>query len=126
MKYIKHRKEVVDGVRMDFWDIYLTRADSAEFGIDILDADDNPIEITAEDTIRCQVRTEPTTGELLFSSIIADNSDPKWQIAPSDTAELDPGEYYWDGQVEFSTGEVYTFVNVSKFIVMDEVAQPEV
>ena len=101
--------------------ISITRGDSAYILFALTDADGNPIELSGQDKVRCQVRKEPTTGELLFEGEIIQNDDGiVWHIRPEDTVALE-GEYYWDAQIEYGDGDIYTFVDVSAFNVLPEV-----
>ena len=76
--------------------------------------------------MRCQVRDEPSNGKLLFDGRISKSGeDYLWYIKPEDTSELDIGKYYWDAQVELSNGDVFTFIPVSKFEIIDEVTIKE-
>ena len=39
--------------------------------------------------------------------------------------DLDVGDYYWDAQVEFSNGDIFSFIPVSKFKLISEVTMGE-
>ena len=104
-------------------DIQLTRGDSAYITLGI-----NGVEPSAADVVRCQVRKEPNGGEIIIDAVAEqDVDDPTqylWYIRPSDTAELTPGEYYWDAQIEIAeSGDIFSFVPVSSFVVLDEVTE---
>jgi len=103
--------------------IYLTRGDSAYITLGI-----SGVEPSAADVVRCQVRKEPTGGELIIDAVAEQGAeDPTqylWYIRPADTAELTPGEYYWDAQIEIAeSGDIFSFVPVSSFIILDEVTE---
>lgn len=104
------------------WDIYLTRGDSAYITLGV-----NGIELSSEDYVRCQVRDVPTTGELIIDGELTKEDDEfVWHIRPQDTNELTPGEYWWDAQVEIvESSDVFTFIPVSKFVVLDESTLPQ-
>lgn len=105
--------------------ISLTRGDSAYIDFDITDKCGNPIPLTAEDNIRCQVRKTANGGELLFEGVIERTNGICWHISPSDTADAAVGEYVWDAQVEFSNGDVFSIIPVSPFIILSEVTENE-
>ena len=104
------------------YDVYLTRGDSAYITLEV-----NGIEPTSEDIVRCQVRDVPTTGDLIIDGeIIREDSEFIWYIRPQDTNELTPGEYYWDAEIEVvESDDVFTFVPVSKFVLLDESTLPQ-
>ena len=109
--------------------ISLTRGDSAVVEFFIPDITGKPAEITQEDTVTCQVRSTPnSTGELVFAGRVtysAEKNSIIWRIIPSDTSNLDPGTYYWDAEIDYANGDIYTFVGISKFIVLPEVTLKE-
>ena len=100
--------------------IALTRGDSAYITLYV-----EGIEPTESDVVRCQVRKTPNGGELLISAVATRTEDGyEWYIRPEDTAELTPGTYVWDAQIEIvESGDIFTFVPVSDFVVMDEVTE---
>ena len=112
-------------IRITKYNIWITRADSAYITLKILDKAGQEVEPTANDTVRCQVRTAPTTGTLLFEGLPQKVGDKIiWHIQPQDTENLEIGSYFWDAQLELSNGDVFTFIHVSEFNVVDEVTIP--
>ena len=112
--------------------IRLTKGDSAyiNFHIDGLEdfvtSEDETDPITVGE-VRCQVR-DKDTRDLLFEGTISATDDPAiytWHILPEDTAEAETKEYMWDAQVKMSNDDVFTFVPVSPFIVLDEVTEED-
>lgn len=103
--------------------ISITRGDSAYISFSLSDLEGNPLVLEDGDRVRCQVRMRPIDGELLFDGVIteAPNGEMIWHIYPEDTASLDVGDYYWDAQVEYSNGDIFTFVDVSDFTILPEV-----
>lgn len=104
-------------------EIQLTRGDSAYITLGI-----GGIEPSAADVVRCQVRKAPTGGEIIIDAVAEQDADDPtqylWYIRPEDTAELTPGEYYWDAQIEIAeSGDIFSFVPVSSFIILDEVTE---
>ena len=125
MIYIKERKEKINGVTYVYEDIYLTRGDSAYLDFPLTDKDGNPIVLGDGDHLRCQVRKEPNGGEVLFEGIIEEGETYTWHIVPSDTKDAPLDTYVWDAQVEYSNGDIFTFVNVSNFTILKEVTDEE-
>lgn len=106
--------------------IELTRADSAYITISITDERGAPIVLTSQDVVRCQVREEADGGTLLFDGEITRNGDTiLWHIRPEDTEGVEAADYVWDAQVEFSNGDVFTFIPLSRFRVLSEVTEVE-
>ena len=104
--------------------ISLTRGDSAYINFTLTDINGEPLQLAAGDRVRCQVRKEPVTGELLFDGEVTysqQGNQITWHIHPSDTANAQIGTYYWDAQVEYANGDIYTFVDVSEFTLLPEV-----
>lgn len=105
-------------------EISLTRGDSAYITFNITDGAGQVITIGENDLIRCQVRAKPNGGELLFEGTIEIDEDGiVWHILPENTRELDVGDYYWDAQLELENGDVFSFIPVSLFQVIDEVTE---
>ena len=80
------------------------------------------------DIVRCRVRDASVDGDLVIEGEVQRDYVENvaiWHIRPEDTAELEIKTYYWDGQVEFRNGDVFTFVDVSKFNVLPEITMIE-
>lgn len=101
--------------------IILTRGDSAYITVNVTDANGEQYILQQGDHIHMQVRTRPNDGQLLFESIINPGDDYIWHIVPSDTNDLEIGEYYWDAQIELSNGDIFTFIPPSIFEITNEV-----
>lgn len=115
-------------IKIDKTNISITRGDSAYIQFNLKDASGNRVVLTNMDVVRCQVRDDKIDGELVFEGTIEReyvNNTITWHIRPEDTAELDFSDdettYYWDAQVEFRNGDVFTFVDVSKFNILPEI-----
>ena len=110
-------------------DIKITKGDTAYIQIDLLDEAGEPLTVTDADTVRIQVRDRQTGGELLFvgsATLDTEDSCVQWHIRPEDTAEASPkSDYFWDGEIETETGDIYTFVNVSRFKVLPEITRKD-
>ena len=111
-------------ITIDETNISITRGDSAYIQFNINDMSGNPITLQSTDIVRSQVRKKPNDGELIFDGEIIRNDDEGtiiWHIKPENTKDEDVGNYYWDAQVEFPNGDIFTFIPVSKFRLMPEV-----
>lgn len=111
-------------IRIDKTNVSITRGDSAYIQFNLRDVSGNTLVLTNMDVVRCQVRDSSEDGDLIFEGeVLRDyvNNKATWHIKPSDTNDLDIGTYYWDAQVEFSNGDIFTFVDVSKFNVLPEI-----
>ncbi len=114
--------------------ISITRGDSAYITIDIIDGSGNAIIPGDGDVVRCQVRDAVNDGNLLFEGEIIKNvvtQDEEetvqiiWHIKPQDTRSADMTKsYVYDVQIEFSNGDVFTFIEAASFEIMDEVTLP--
>ena len=107
--------------------ISLTRGDSAYITLSLTSGNGEPFIPSAEDVIRCQVREAPNGGKLIFNGEISrDDNVIAWHIKPEDTADIEAKDYYWDAQIEFSNGDIFTFIPFSVFKVLPEVTEEEV
>jgi len=107
--------------------VYLTRGDSAYITLEIQN-----LVPSDDDVVRCQIRSCPSGGPVILDRVAERVSeDPVrhvWCIRPEDTAELPPGTYFWDAQIEVLTPmgtDVFSFIPVSEFVVLDEVTEVE-
>ena len=111
-------------ITIDETNIAITRGDSAYIQFNITDMSGNPITLTENDIVRSQVRKKPNDGDLIIDGdIIRNNLENTiiWHIRPEDTKDCEVGNYYWDAQVEYPNGDIFTFVPVSKFRLLSEV-----
>ena len=128
MLYLKKRREKRNDVDVTCFDLYLTRGDSAYIDLDISDNEGNPILPRAEDIIKCQVRdSEDDTATLIFEGQIEVSNEGKymWHIYPEDTNTLELTEYVYDIELELSEGDVFTFIPLSKFVLLPESTRKE-
>lgn len=110
-------------IKINKTDITITRGDSAYIEFFLIDNMGQEVILDYGDVIRCQVR-EDCDGELIFNGDIERSTTSNqiiWHIHPDDTSGLDVGTYYWDAQVEYTNGDIFTFVDVSKFNVVKEI-----
>ena len=115
-------------IKIENTNISITRGDTAYIQFNLKDISGQKVVLTTMDVVRCQVRDENVDGDLIFEGeVLRDyaNNTVTWHIRPEDTADLDIETYYWDGQVEFSNGDIFTFVDVSKFNILPEVTMLE-
>lgn len=102
--------------------ISLTRGDSAYINFTLTGDDGQPVVLNQSDKVRCQVRDKTVSGKLIFEgSITVSGSQIVWHIRPEDTMNAEIGTYYWDAQVEYANGDVFTFVEVSRFTLLPEI-----
>lgn len=106
-------------------EIQITRGDSAYLTFNLKDTQGRTVTLSAYDNVRCQVRDQ-ADGNLLFEGQVErDNDVFVWHIRPENTNDADIGTYYWDAQVEYVNGDIYSFVPVSKFIILPEITLDE-
>ena len=124
MIVVKKRK--VRDPNLECWDIYLTRGDSGYIDFDLVDEAGNPIVVDENATVRCHVRKAPNGGDLLFDGQIeiVDNK-ATWHIVPENTKTAELDDYFWDAQIEYPNGDVFTFIPSSYFKLMPEVTERE-
>jgi hypothetical protein len=96
--------------------IYLTRGDSAEFNINIIDADGNPYELQEGDLVEFTIKEDIYSSDALIYK-----TGTTIVIEPSDTSRLRYGTYVYDVQVTLSDGTVDTIIPPSEFKVLSEV-----
>ena len=111
-------------VRVKNTDISMTRGDSAYITLVITDETGAKVNLTENDTVHCQVRVKPNSGKLVVNGTATkQGEDYLWHITPEQTRNLYVDTYYWDAQVEFSNGDIFTFIPVSRFTLLDEVTK---
>lgn len=100
--------------------ITLTRGDSFVANISITDSDGNPYTPTEGDTVRFAMKASLSDVKpVLIKDIPIETM--KLVIEPSDTSGLNFGTYSYDIQLTKASGEVYTFITVSKLKLTEEV-----
>ena len=114
---IKKRK-VSSGPSLTCYDIYITRGDSAFLDFELKDSSGQPLILGDNDLVRCEVRESGNGGPLLFEGIIENNNS--WHIRPEDTRGATLSEYVYDIQIEYASGDVYTFIPLSNFVLLPE------
>lgn len=105
------------------YDLYITRGDSAYIVLEAeaLSDDDSPIELPVECVASVQVRDAPNGGNILFNGTIdVQNGVFVWHILPENTNNADKDNYIWDAQIKLPNGDVFTFIDLSRFIILPE------
>ena len=98
--------------------IYITRGDSAEFTLGIVDAEGNAYTPAADDILTFTVKADTGTSAHIMQKIFQDN---KITILPTDTESLAYGDYVYDVQLKMANGYVDTIITPSLFRVEEEV-----
>ncbi len=98
------------------YEITLTRGDSAEFDIELLNADGSSYDIQEFDMIEFTVKKNVYSTNTLIHKV-----GSRINIEPYDTADMSYGEYVYDVQVTFQDGSVDTVIPPSRFKIMSEV-----
>lgn len=112
-------------ISINKFEISITRGDSGYISFDLKNKLGQNYALSARDVIKCQVRDQ-VDGNLLFEGRIErDGDDITWHIYPEDTKDLSIDTYYWDAEVRLSNGDIYSFVPVSKFIILPEITIDE-
>lgn len=100
--------------------IKLTRGDTALLSIDIYNETiGNSYELAADDKLTLSVKKTLKGSTYCFQKTITGSTSIT--IKPEDTRNLDFGDYFYDVQLNTSTGDVYTVIEPSPFVVMPEV-----
>lgn len=94
--------------------ITLTRGDSASLYADLYDANGDQYILKEGDYIVFSMAADYDTAAILKKI----SASPSITLAPADTQELTIGTYLYDIAIRTSSGDVYTPIGVSKFIVV--------
>ena len=90
--------------------ITLTRGDTFNATISIIDAQGSPYTPDAEDVIRFAVKRTAYDRDPLINKTI-DHETMMLTLVPSDTKSLDFGTYIFDVEITFADGSVDTFIS---------------
>lgn len=96
--------------------IRITRGDTGQFKIDLMNIDGSIYELKAEDLVQFTVKKSPSETAVLIQKTGLDI-----EIEPKDTSNLKYGIYYYDIQVTFADGRVNTVIDPAEFIITEEV-----
>ena len=109
-------------IDIDGYTVSITRGDTAYIKFNLTNSAGQPITLESGDVVKCQVRDKKIGGRLLFDGVIErDNNEIVWHIRPQDTKDLQALTYFWDAEVRYVGGDIFSFVPVSKFIVWPEI-----
>ena len=107
------------------WDIAITRGDSGYLDLDPTDLRGKSIVLGDDDLMHIQVREQPNGGSILFEGLIEKDNGLVWHILPENTESASKDRYFWDAQIEFSNGDVFTWVPASNFTLLPEVTEKD-
>lgn len=89
-------------------DIYYIRGDTAHFTVS-----PTPFELEDGDTMTFTVKKKWNGTPIIEIS----STDGSFTIEAASTKELNPGNYYYDCELETGAGEVYTLLGPAQFIM---------
>ena len=101
--------------------IILTRGDSAELVVSLTDNLGIPYEIQNEDIITFSMKQN--LGDIAPVLVKVVRGTNVFNFVPSDTANLPFGKYLYDIQLTTASGEVYTVITPSNFMVGEEITE---
>lgn len=97
-------------------DVFVTRGDTLDLHVSLVDADGNDYELADGDELTLTVKSDTTSDEALITKHGQDVT-----IEPQDTSGLAYGRYRYDVQLTLADGRVCTVVRPSAFVVGEEV-----
>ena len=97
--------------------ITLTRGDSASLCVDLYDTNGDQYILKEGDYIVFSMAADYDTAAILKKI----SASPSITLAPADTQELAVGAYLYDIAIRTSSGDVYTPIGVSKFIITSNI-----
>lgn len=101
--------------------IRMVKGDTIRYDISILSGLDHiPYELFPEDVIHFRMKKYVYDKEPLIEKFIP-VSDPILEILPEDTSDLMFGEYHYNIELILQSGDVYTFIPDSPFIIIQKV-----
>jgi hypothetical protein len=99
--------------------VYLTRGDTANFLLDLVDEDEQPYTMTADEIIIFSLRRIYDKGHILVQK---QSSSPSFSLSTNDTKDLTFGSYKYDiylyNQVTY---KLDTFIADRDFVIGEEV-----
>ena len=106
-------------INIDDNNIFITRGDTALFNIEMLDADDEPYTMAADESIIFTVKRMYEYGDIVIEKT---SSIPQIALSSDDTNTLSFGSYKYDVYLYNSTThEINTFIANKTFYVGEEV-----
>lgn len=102
--------------------IRLTRGDTAMLTVVITNETTGKEYVVAkDDTLTMTIKRDTSETEpLIQKNLVGLNT---FHIQPNDTSNLEFGEYEYDVQLTTASGEVYTVIEPSPFVVLKEVTR---
>lgn len=97
--------------------IFMTRGDSQNITVSIVGytlTSEDTVVMTIRKDLKCPIVLQLTADQWLDGKAVI-------SIAPEDTQDLKWGEYIYDIQLTYSSGDVVTIVKPSKFVLGEEV-----
>ncbi len=98
--------------------INITRGDSANFAVDLVDDNDTAYVMCEGDVLKFTVKGSVRKGKILLQKTTSTNI---FSLLPQDTKEWNFGNYIYDIELITYDGNVYTVVPYSTFRVCEEV-----
>lgn len=99
-------------------DIYLTRGDTASIEISLVDENGNEYVLDDEDRLVFTLKNSEHHKDELISKMITVGV---LHIEHEDTKDLTFGKYKYDVQLSTKNGEVFTVIEPSLFVLLEEV-----
>lgn len=100
--------------------ITLTRGDSAEIAVSVVDANGEDRGIFADDVLTLTVRQKASSP---VASITKTAIDGVFVLEPADTANLPSGTYVYDVELKSFTGKTYTIIPKSSFALEEDITR---
>lgn len=100
--------------------ITMTRGDTLVVEVGILNPDGTPYVPEQSDVVRFALKKDYSDETPILRKVL-DNSDLKLTIQPSDTKELDFGNYVYDVELTKADGSVDTFICKARLVLSEEV-----
>lgn len=101
----------------DDQNIFLTRSDTCALKLSVVDDNDTPYDFS-NDLVQLTIKTNTYTPEIVIQKTIVGDT---FKIEPTDTKSLLYGKYLYDVQIITNSGDVYTVIGPSNFVLTDEV-----
>ena len=98
--------------------ISLTRGDTAYLNVSV-EIDKKPYEMQEGDTLTFSIKKSTSDKTPLVEKTISGGT--RIHIEPSDTSGLEYGKYKYDVQLDKANGDVFTIIEPTAFVVLEEV-----
>lgn len=99
--------------------IALTKGDTAQIEVKVKDANGVDRPIYGDDVVRITVRPDANAEAVLALTAI----EGIINITPEDTKHIAPGEYVYDVELKAFTGNIYTIIPKSTFLLEEEITR---